>query len=1221
MILQLLRYYFFSLFFFLFAYTSNAQSFGYYQSNAIQMNWDTASDWQTWDTASASWVTATSPPDSSCSVIHIQKGHIVLVSATLIADQVILEGTLKNTGNSLMISNGPGDDLLLLPGGKIFNEKNASIINRGKLIMKDSIVNHSTAAFINEGFLINEQAYFKNSGKLINTENSTLISSGDFPTGGMIIFENKSLYQHLFPSSQTLSGTIPSADWKVGSTCEILACGDAFQPGALNQTFHHFIWNNSTQPHDFNLIANPNQVNGNFEIRNTNQKKLAYKGSAKGDLVITDSFKITGGFFILTNGITPTFISTKNYFQNAGVLDMSASSAVCSLLVSQDFTHINGQIQCSGSSTSSCISMKGTSPSLIQSTGFKQGDPISFFINKESVTGTCIIPEKRSFILQEGSSFVLTDNNTVSTDLKINGILDLYSASWSLTKGLSNVYGSMINHTALPVSLNSSSNNLHFESGSFYIHAGDGGEVVSALWDNSSTVQVSGIKQAQQLGNGDQHFGNIFWNAADQHQPCIFGETGFGVLGTYTLESTGSSSLRFPDCDFGIQGDLLLHNDSRLQLSAGPGLFTPELRSIEIQGNLSVQQQAFLQVGYPGTGNSVTGSDPFRIYELRIKGNFSYRSSNPLISYHQLSDKNGEHSESYKLSFRFNGNRIQHYTMPPQQTDLIEVQPTEYICNNACSLFISGKGTHLIPQLFNVKAHHILVEETDTLTIAKEDIHIQQFSLSAPAGKVQPSSCYVYGVLDMGMNTLKETTSNDKNIFQLMKGATLKTAHPQGIAKTGNTGCILNSGPRLFDEGSNYVYSGYLPQFTGNGLPSNISGSLKIDNTVSNLTGGVLLSQSLILSGMLYLHKGKLITTPSSPLLVTATGVISPEGGKNDSFVDGVLSKTGLSSDSEFTFPLGNKGKWARLGIVPLTTSKTDTFSVSYAMVNPGIQNSIAHDSTLHHISSKEHWTVSKTGVSGEASVKLHWESGNFSSIYSIKPEDLKLAHADTIGMKCKWKSETTDFSITGSLANGTIQARSTLHEKDLYTFGSGSSINPLPVQLLSFTGFSTSDGNSLNWVTASEKENDHFIIQRSSDGSQFLTRGIVKGHGNSSNLISYHFLDSLASNTIFYYRLKQVDMDGKYTHSPVIRIENNSNEDAEIIIFPNPSSNEAIHLLAGKDIKSFCIYNMLGTRLMNEIADDENKEYIFSPAANGIYFMQAITMNGMVITKKIIKN
>lgn len=1191
-----------------------AQSTGDYRSNAVNMDWNNASAWQTWDTGSNSWITATEAPTSMSQYVTILPAHTVNITGDLQIDQLIIKGTLKNR-NRIIINDDLGNDVHIEPGGKFINEgSNASVVNRGKWIMNDSVLNRAAASFFNEGILINNGACFKNNGTLVNAGHAVLVNSGDFLSGGKITFENKSTYQHSFESTQPTAGTIPTATWEEGSVCEILACGNAFQPGALNQVFHHFIWNNSTQPHDFNLIANPNQVNGNFEIKNTNGNRLTYKGSAAGKLMIGDSLKITGGLFVLTNGTAAAGIEATTYYQQAGTLDMSTSSAPGTISVSAAFTHIGGTFQHSGTSDSCVIILKGAGASTMESIGFREEDTFVIQIKKNSQTGCCFIPIQASLVLRPGTQLQVMDNTLSPVDLQVDGTLDVYSPSWNLKEGHTRVNGKMINRSSVTGAGISSVNSLQFSSSSSYVHTGDGGQLPLAMWDPASIIEITGLVQATEIQNSGQSFGNIHWNNSQQKQPCIFGAPGFEVKGNYTIENTGNTYLCFPDYDFSISGNLTLRATSVLQLSATAGLFHPLKRRIRILGNVTVLDAASLRVGHPSANVNISGSDVYRDYELELSKDFIYTSTASLIGYHHCRYPAMQQAACYRLQLTFSGNCLQHIQVTPQPAKLIQLSPDEFVSHNVFAIRVAGTGTTLEPSLYQLCTNKIEIDAGDTLNISKQDIQILQYAVRNFSGTAEAPAFLVHGTLDLGRNIIKD--ENSSGLFQLNSGATLKTMHPEGIESSANTGCIWH-GNRIFEEGANYEYNGNQPQVTGSGLPASISGRLTINNSTLLKTGGVHLTNAILLTGTLQLIQGKLISSASHLLSMANTSAIIPTGGSNGSFIEGPIKKIGSDAAVEFIFPTGDKDKWARIGIKPTTTSVTDTYTASYRLDNPMKIGNYPLDAELDHISSKEYWRLDQANGTAAVGVKLFWESGNFSGIHSIAANDLKITRLDTLTEKT-WKSELKNTTFSGTFLSGSIQSTSNLKASNVFTFGSSLTLNPLPVELLSFSGKNTSKGTVLTWITASEKNNQTFSVQRSGSGNRFSQIALVSGQGNSMHVTTYSYTDTAAAENLMYYRLKQIDNDGKYSYSPVIRVENKEGIQ-ELIIYPNPCSTGNIHIAASSSVVRFIIYNLLGKIIYEGGAN--TVDYLFKPEGTGIYFIKAFVTDGRTITKKLVVN
>jgi hypothetical protein len=118
----------------------------------------------------------------------------------------------------------------------------------------------------------------------------------------------------------------------------------------------------------------------------------------------------------------------------------------------------------------------------------------------------------------------------------------------------------------------------------------------------------------------------------------------------------------------------------------------------------------------------------------------------------------------------------------------------------------------------------------------------------------------------------------------------------------------------------------------------------------------------------------------------------------------------------------------------------------------------------------------------------------------------------------------------------------------------------PLPVVLTDFSAQAVQNRDALlSWHTASEKNNDHFDVERSFDGTAFTKVGQLAGHGTTSAASTYAFTDagvaSKASGPV-YYRLRQVDLDGTSAFSPVRSVRFTSQAAAPVALglYPNPA-------------------------------------------------------------------
>lgn len=113
------------------------------------------------------------------------------------------------------------------------------------------------------------------------------------------------------------------------------------------------------------------------------------------------------------------------------------------------------------------------------------------------------------------------------------------------------------------------------------------------------------------------------------------------------------------------------------------------------------------------------------------------------------------------------------------------------------------------------------------------------------------------------------------------------------------------------------------------------------------------------------------------------------------------------------------------------------------------------------------------------------------------------------------------------------------------------------PVEFESFEGVVKNGFNELSWTTASELNNDFFVLEKSQDGLSFEEVNQIDGAGNSQTTLSYRTRDYTPFPKLTFYRLKQVDFNGTYSYSQTLRLENTVEEARFLEIFPNPSKGQ----------------------------------------------------------------
>lgn len=168
--------------------------------------------------------------------------------------------------------------------------------------------------------------------------------------------------------------------------------------------------------------------------------------------------------------------------------------------------------------------------------------------------------------------------------------------------------------------------------------------------------------------------------------------------------------------------------------------------------------------------------------------------------------------------------------------------------------------------------------------------------------------------------------------------------------------------------------------------------------------------------------------------------------------------------------------------------------------------------------------------------------------------------------------------------------------------------ITPLPVKLINFNATSEGSVNSLTWATSEEVNSSYFGVEHSGDAKNWESLGNVKSHENSATKQDYLYTHATPSAGINYYRLKMVDLDGKFTYSAIRQVQVEGFE--KISVYPNPVSSQLF-------LKNLNIQNALSIKVVNIMgaevyASTTNfKSLDVSHLNEGIYYLIIKNKNG----------
>jgi hypothetical protein len=178
----------------------------------------------------------------------------------------------------------------------------------------------------------------------------------------------------------------------------------------------------------------------------------------------------------------------------------------------------------------------------------------------------------------------------------------------------------------------------------------------------------------------------------------------------------------------------------------------------------------------------------------------------------------------------------------------------------------------------------------------------------------------------------------------------------------------------------------------------------------------------------------------------------------------------------------------------------------------------------------------------------------------------------------------------------------------------------PVPVELLSFTAAAAAGNVELNWVTASELNNDYFNVEYSKDGSSFRSVIIKVGAGNSTEKVNYSATHYTSEQGTVYYRLKQTDFDGTTSYSDIVAVDLSAGIDVTFKVSPNPIHNKAT-ITTSEDLHnaSLSVYN--SHMMVKQINNLSGRSFTFQreDLKTGLYWISLVQDGQVIATKKIV--
>lgn len=459
-----------------------------------------------------------------------------------------------------------------------------------------------------------------------------------------------------------------------------------------------------------------------------------------------------------------------------------------------------------------------------------------------------------------------------------------------------------------------------------------------------------------------------------------------------------------------------------------------------------------------------------------------------------------------------------------------------------------------------------------------------------------------------GILALDTFVLSGNGTFTNQPGATLKVAAPVGITATGGvSGGIQVNGVRTYM--GTIEYNGTVLQNTGNALANADSVMISNVNGV-NLTAEGNINFLSLAAGKIFLGNNNL-TVNNGFGAVTSNNYVAIN---DNATIAGSLKCPVQSGGAAVLFPIGSAtlaGSYTPATIT-MPTGTTDVFSVR---VFKGVYSNGTSGALQASNAVNRSWVISENVAGGSnATVQVQWD------------DTMELASFNRAASAMPYYASSTWNWPTGFVSSfGTgpfVHIRSGVNAFGIFTVADA--LSALPVQLLSFEATRVNNDVKLNWLTASEKNNSHFVLERAEDGINFTPIHQVAGKGNTNQITAYAHTDkdvfTQTTAPVIFYRLKQVDKNGKYTYHNVVSVENNrASVELQLNVFPNPfGKNLTADVVTNQGGNmQVDVFDMQGRKVSSEIITVEPGNSSVQLLKNteltaGVYFMEVLLNNNL---------
>lgn len=442
----------------------------------------------------------------------------------------------------------------------------------------------------------------------------------------------------------------------------------------------------------------------------------------------------------------------------------------------------------------------------------------------------------------------------------------------------------------------------------------------------------------------------------------------------------------------------------------------------------------------------------------------------------------------------------------------------------------------------------------------------------------------------------------------------------------------LNTGGTFTARSASVTFSGNTSQL----IASN--GNDFYDVTFNNTHAtGLTLSDEMEVTNTITFTDGVVNTGGGNILICSNSSASAISGHSSASFVNGNLRRYIATNTSTYDLPVGNgygSSGYQLAQLINNNLTGTSYLTASFtSLTNHDNNDMSASDGymTYQSVAPDGVWIISPNSQPGSGNYGVRLYITNFSSQLTDN-EFGPLKRAEASASAADWSDAggtMNGWNGSGRLTSDGYAMRSGFTSFSQFGIGRASAAgNPLPIELVSFSAEPTKDETvKLNWITAVEIQNDHFTIERSVNGTDFVEVTRVAGKGNSSETSYYNALDLQPNKGTNYYRLKQTDYNGEFTYSDIISVNfGEVTVEPTVTVYPNPVNNSSAVTIsltnASAELTEVKMIEVSTGRLIHKETFTGNNNQMPLPTnlSAGMYILQATHAGSTTNTKLLVK-